>query len=155
MSIDGVMFEFDFIQQMQLGDELQNAWMMFDHIKHVQGWTTMAYHVFDPFYCKVMTITIYDMQYEDTEAQCILWKKLNAFVERKGLGTLAFKGFMANSAQANWNVICIVYGTRNLIVKMVDKKQTYFFHRTEPLDRHTKQLIILEFHDQHKALCYD
>jgi hypothetical protein len=43
---------------MQLGYELQNAWMMFDHIKHVQGWTTMAYHIYDRAYCKVMMIII-------------------------------------------------------------------------------------------------
>jgi hypothetical protein len=39
---------------MQLGDDLQNVWMMFDRIKGVQGWTTMAYHIYDPVYCKVM-----------------------------------------------------------------------------------------------------
>ncbi len=55
---------------------------------------TMAYHVYDSIYCKVMTIVVYDMQSKDTKAQCILWRKLNAVVERKGLGTPAFKGFM-------------------------------------------------------------
>jgi hypothetical protein len=71
---------------MQLSDDLQNAYMMFDHVKHVQGWTTMAYHVYDLVYCKVMTIVICDMQFEDMEAQCILWKKLNAIVEKKRVG---------------------------------------------------------------------
>jgi hypothetical protein len=47
---------------MQLGDDLQNAWMMFGHVKHVQGWTTMACHVYDLVYCKVMTIAVCDMQ---------------------------------------------------------------------------------------------
>jgi hypothetical protein len=32
--------------------------MMFDHIKHVQGWMTMAYHIYDWAYCKVMMIII-------------------------------------------------------------------------------------------------
>jgi hypothetical protein len=48
-----------------------------------------------------MTIAIYDMQFEDTKAQCNLWKKLNVLVEKKGLGTPVFKRFMADSAQAN------------------------------------------------------
>jgi hypothetical protein len=46
---------------MQSSDDLQNVWMMFDNVKRVQGWTTMAYHVYDLVYCKVMTIAIFDM----------------------------------------------------------------------------------------------
>jgi len=81
---------------MQLGDDLQNVRMMLDHVKCVQGWTTMACHVYDSIYCKVMTIMVCDMQFEDTEVQCILWRKLNVVVEKKGLGTPAFKGFMVD-----------------------------------------------------------
>jgi hypothetical protein len=43
------------IKWMQLGGDLENSWLMFDHVKHVQGWTTMAYHVYDLVYCKVMS----------------------------------------------------------------------------------------------------
>jgi hypothetical protein len=50
-----------------------------------------------------------------------MWRKLNAVVERKRLGTPTFKGFMGDGAQANWNVDHIVYGTRDPMVKMVDK----------------------------------
>jgi len=86
---------------MQLDDDLQNVWMMFDHVKRVQRWTTMAYHVYDSIYYKVMTIVVYDMQSKDTEVQCILWRKLNVVVEKKGLGTFIFKGFMVDSVEAN------------------------------------------------------
>ncbi len=58
-----------------------------------------------------------------------------------------FKGFMANGVQANWNVVRIVYEIKDLMVKMVDKKMTYFFHWTQSLDKHTKQLITPKFHD--------
>jgi hypothetical protein len=34
---------------------------MFDHVKHVKKWTTMACHVYDFAYCLVMTIAICDM----------------------------------------------------------------------------------------------
>jgi hypothetical protein len=40
-------------------------------------------------------------------------------------------------------------------MKMVDKEQTCFFHWIQSFDRHSKQLITHEFHDQHKAFCYD
>jgi hypothetical protein len=61
------------------------------------------------------------------EAQCIMWRKLNAIFEKNELGTPIFKGFMVDDAQSNWNVVRIVYGTRDPIVKMVDKEWTCFF----------------------------
>ncbi len=82
----------------------------------------MAYHIYGPFYCKDMAISVCDMQSKDTKVQCILWKKLNTFVERKGLGMIAFKGSMENNAQANQNVVRIIYGIGDPTVKMVDKK---------------------------------
>ncbi len=76
--------------------------MMFDHVKRVQGWMTMACHVYDlVVYYKITTIAVHDMQFKDTKAQCILWRKLNTIVDKKGLGLPVFKGFMADSAQAN------------------------------------------------------
>jgi hypothetical protein len=38
---------------------------MFDHVKHVQAWTTMACHMYDARYCKVMTFAVCDIQHED------------------------------------------------------------------------------------------
>ena len=51
----------DLIRRMQVGGDLQNAWMMFDHVKRVKDWTTMACHVYDSQYKKVMTIAICNM----------------------------------------------------------------------------------------------
>ncbi len=83
--------------------DLENSWIMFDHVKCVQSWTTMACHVYNLVYCKVMTIVIYDMQSRDTKVQCKLRRKLVAL--KKGITNLNFKGFMANSVQVNWNAI--------------------------------------------------
>jgi hypothetical protein len=47
---------------MQPSGDLQTCWIMFDHVKHVNGLTTLACHVYDPIYYKVMTISIYNMQ---------------------------------------------------------------------------------------------
>ncbi len=57
--------------------------------------------------------------------------------------------------QANLNVVQIVYGTKVPIVNMVNKEWTCFFHWTQSLDKHTKQLIGTKFHDQHKTLCFE
>jgi hypothetical protein len=67
-----------------------------------------------------------------------MWRKLNAVVENKRLGKPIFKGFMADGAPANLNGIHIVYGTRDLTMKMVDKGWISFFHWTQSLDKHTK-----------------
>jgi hypothetical protein len=61
MLINGVGSGTNPIMQMQPKGDLQNAWIMFDHVKCVVGWTTMASHVHDHDYCKVMTMTICDM----------------------------------------------------------------------------------------------
>jgi len=46
----------DLVKPKQPGGDLQNGWMMFDHVKRVKEWPTMAFHVYDPLYKKVMTI---------------------------------------------------------------------------------------------------
>jgi hypothetical protein len=58
----------DLVKRMQPGGDLEDAWMMFDHVKRVKKWTTMACHVYDSTYCHVMTITVCDMQLEDVVA---------------------------------------------------------------------------------------
>jgi hypothetical protein len=70
----------------------------------------MACHVYDVAYCKVMTITICDMQSEDTKVQCIMWRELNDLMRKNSVENPNFKGSMADSTQANWNVVRIVYG---------------------------------------------
>jgi len=57
MSMDGDNSGCDLMKQIQLRDDLQTTWIMFDHVKHVQVWTTFTYHVYDLIYYKVMIIT--------------------------------------------------------------------------------------------------
>jgi len=61
MLIEGPGSGVDLVKCMQPGGDLQNAWMMFDHVKRVKAWTTMACHLYDPQYKKVITISTYDM----------------------------------------------------------------------------------------------
>jgi hypothetical protein len=53
---------------MQLKGDLEIDWIMFDDVKHVEGWTTLICHVHDFFYYKVMMFTICYIQFEDTKA---------------------------------------------------------------------------------------
>jgi hypothetical protein len=47
ISINGVGSGKSLVTQMQLIGDLQNVWIMFDHVKHVAIWTIMACHVYD------------------------------------------------------------------------------------------------------------
>jgi hypothetical protein len=47
---------------------------------------------------------------------------------KKGVTNLNFKGFMACSAQGNWNVLRIIYEYGDPTVAMINKEQTCFFH---------------------------
>jgi hypothetical protein len=122
MSFYGLASGVDLVRCMQPSGDLQNCWLMFDQVKCVQEWTTMACHVYDSVYCKVFTIAICNMQSEFVQAQCVMWTKLNCVMFKFGLINPNFKRFMADSAQANWNDVHIVYGSRNAFVKMVDKE---------------------------------
>ena len=58
----------DLIRQIQLGRDLEHTWIMFDHVKRIINWTTMAYHVYDATYQRIMTIACCDFQSEDKDA---------------------------------------------------------------------------------------
>ena len=118
----------DLVKRMQHKGDLQNAWMMFDHVKRVKDWTTMACHVYDAQYKKVMTIAVCDMQSEDTEVQVQFWRSLNAVMTRHGVPDTNFKGFMADSAMANWNAVRIVYGSGSPNVVMENRERTCLLH---------------------------
>jgi hypothetical protein len=71
-------------------------------MKHVANWTTMACHAYDHVYCKMLTVAIYDMQFENTKVQQLMWTKFNEKMLKHGFPKPNFKGFMVDSAQANW-----------------------------------------------------
>jgi hypothetical protein len=88
----------DLVKRMQPGRDLEVAWIMFNHVKRVKQWTTMAYHVYDSAYCRVMTIVVCNMQSEDVVAQMVLWKNFNDLMARHGIPEPKLKEFMADSA---------------------------------------------------------
>jgi hypothetical protein len=98
----------DLVRRMQPGEDLENAWIMSDHVKLVKGWTTMAAHVYDGTYQRIMTISCCDFQLEDKDAQVLFWQNLNHVMARHNIPHPTFIGFMADSAQANWNAMRIV-----------------------------------------------
>jgi len=128
---------------------------MFDHVNCVVGWTIMACHVYDLLYCKGLTIVVCDMQFEDTETQQLMWTKLNQTMLKYMFPKSNFQGFMVDNAQANWNVVIIVYGLGDPFIRMVDKEHICLFHWIQSFDKHTKQLIRPKLQDEHKVLCHE
>jgi hypothetical protein len=126
------------VNRMQPGGDLKHAWIMFDHVKRVKNWTTMACHVYDSAYCRVMTIAVCDMQSEDVAAQMVLWKNLNDVMGWHGVPEPKFKGFMADSAEANWNAVRVIYGSGDASIPMKDQERTCLFHWAQSLEKHTK-----------------
>jgi hypothetical protein len=121
---DGPRSGVDLVKRMQPGRDLENSWLMFDHVKRVKEWTTMACHVYNVVYCKVMTIAICDMQSEDIKVQYIMWRELNNLMAKNGVENTNFKGFMVDSAQANWNAIRTVYGSGDPKVAIENREHT-------------------------------
>jgi hypothetical protein len=79
---------------MQPGGDLEHAWIMSDHVKRVAKWTTMACHVYDGTYQRVISITCCDFQFEDKYAQVFFRHNLNHVMARHGIPKPHFKGFM-------------------------------------------------------------
>jgi hypothetical protein len=134
------------VKQMQPGGDLEDTWIMFDHVKH---WTTVACHVYDSAYYRVMTIVVCDMHSEDAAAQSVLWKNLNDVMAKYGIPEPKFKGFIADSAQTNWNAIRVIYGSGDATIPMKDQESTCLFHSTQSLEKHTKADIRADLQDQH------
>ena len=118
----------ELVTRMQPSDNLEHAWLMFDHVKRVYGWTSMACYVYDSTYQQVMTIACCDFESKDMDAHMIFWKNINLIMAQHGILNLQFKGLMADSTHANWNAVKIVYGSRDPKVPMEDYKRTCFFH---------------------------
>ena len=64
----------DLVKQMQPSGDLKNSWIMFDYVKRVKSWMTMACHVYDSTSCHVMSIVVCDMHSVHVAAQSVVWK---------------------------------------------------------------------------------
>jgi hypothetical protein len=95
------------------------------------------------------------MQFEEIEAQQIMWIKLNVIMMKHIFSKPNLKGFLVDITHVNWSSIKVVHGSSDATVVMVDKEQTCLFHWTQSLDKHTKQLIKHELKSGHKAMCFE
>ena len=80
MSDVGLGSRVDLVQRMQLDGDLQDVWIMFDHMKRVKCYTTFARHVYDFCYSKVKIIVLCDMKSEIHDAQTYLWHGFNNII---------------------------------------------------------------------------
>jgi predicted 2-oxoglutarate/Fe(II)-dependent dioxygenase YbiX len=83
----------------------------------------------------------------------VLWKNLNDVMARHGVHESKFKGFMADSAQAKWNAVRVIYGTGDATIPMKDQERTCLFYWAQSLEKHTKADILADLQHQHQQLC--
>ena len=100
-----------------------------------------------------MTIAICDMQSKDTEVQVQFWRSLNAVISQHGVYNPNFKGFMADSAMANWNGVRIVYSSGSAHKVMENRERTCLLHWSNSLHKHTQKHIKQSLQQHHIALC--
>ena len=153
MSVDRPESGVDLVKRMQPGGDLQDCWIMFDHVKRVASWTTIVCQVYDNKYCKVMTIALCDMQSQDAEAQELFWVQLNRVMRKNVVKNTNFNGFMADRTGANWHVVQKVYDSGDPYVPMEDRVRTCLFHWTKCLQQKTSRHILLGFQDQYIIMC--
>ena len=111
--------------------------------------------MYDPVYCKVMTIAVCDMIYEMAEAQEQMLRSMLLVFNQHGMKNMNFKGFMADNAYANFNAVRRIFGSGDKNVPMDGKERTCQFHWSMALNRHTEQLIKPELQGRHIELCND
>jgi hypothetical protein len=63
-----------------------------------------------------------------------------------------FKGFMADSTQANWNAVRVIYGSGDATIPMKDQERTCLFHWAQFLEKHMKADIRANLQHQHRQL---
>jgi hypothetical protein len=83
----------------------------------------------------------------------VLWKNLNNVMARHGIPEPKFKGFMADSTQANWNDVRMIYDSGDTTIPMKDRERTCLFHWAQSLEKHTKADIHADFQHQHRQFC--
>ena len=140
----------DLVKRMQVEENMENLWIMFDHVKYLKDWTTFACYVYDSKCCKMLTIACYDMQFKDGVTQMLFWKKLNFVMLENGVSIVNFKVFMANNSHANWNTVRKIHGVGDPSLPMVGRERTCFFHWSQSLDKVMKKYIMTSLQLQYK-----
>lgn len=73
MLIDPPWSDVDLLKHMQVGGDIENCWLMFDHVKQLTNYTTLVWYVYDNKYCKVLAIVYCDIKFEDVQPKLCYW----------------------------------------------------------------------------------
>ena len=68
------------------------------------------------------------MMCEMVDTQKQMWLSMLALLKQHELEDVNFKGFMADSAQANFNAVRRIFDSRDKNIPMEDKERTCQFH---------------------------
>ena len=65
----------------------------------------------------------------------MLWHGVNGVMADHGIINVNFKGFMRDSARANWQAVRFIYGIGDTKVEMLDRERTCLFHWAQSLKK--------------------
>jgi hypothetical protein len=65
---------------MQSGSDMENSWIMVNHVKQLNDKAMMACYAYNNKDSKISTTTYYDMQPKDVVVHILFWKNLNAIM---------------------------------------------------------------------------
>lgn len=87
----------DLVKCKQIKEDIKNSWIMFDHFKHLKDWTTLAHHVYNSKYYKVLTIVCCNMQFKGGVGHIVFRKILKIVIVRNRVLNVNFRGFMVDN----------------------------------------------------------
>lgn len=113
---------------------------MFDHVKRVQGWTTMACHMYDTTFKSVLIIGVCDMQLKDTKSQSCMWYLM---IEHMKLQCMTLSNFMSKDLCQILPKPIGMWCTQSLEVEM---EMTCDFYMEQMLEQHRIYIVVCFVH---------
>ena len=124
---------------------------MFDHVKRIHNWTTMACHIYEPNFYSLMTIPICEMKGEDVDSQLLLWNGIKKCLVDRGIPIPDMK-FITDNAMANWHAVRQFYGQAST-EPLDGRERACGLHLRQSLLDQTKKHITPAFREAHVRMC--
>lgn len=84
----------------QVGGDMQNQWIVFEHVKWLKEWQTMVCRIYDIKCFEVLAIACCNMPFENGATQTLFWENLNVVRVENGVPNANLKVFMSNNAHS-------------------------------------------------------
>ncbi|CAM6102386.1 unnamed protein product [Calypogeia fissa] len=140
----------DILKRMQPGGSLDGTWVIFDVMHRCTGgWLTFSAHTYDHHLWALSMIFTCELKTQDPESQETAWRLMVDIAKRHGVREVTIKGFMANNAEAGWEVV------RNVFFNGKPdpfRERSDLFHFKQSFVRHAKGGVPFEKREEHEIM---